>query len=158
MEMLQPAAQKVQEALKALGIQARVLQLPQSTRTAHEAAQAVGVSVGQIVKSLVFMADDKPVLIATSGKNRVDLKKVEALLGVSIRQANADEVREFTGFAIGGVPPTGHSQPIKTLIDEDLMQYEEIYAAAGTPFAVFGTTPEDLLRMTNGEIAAVKQG
>jgi prolyl-tRNA editing enzyme YbaK/EbsC (Cys-tRNA(Pro) deacylase) len=154
---LSPSAQRVQEALTSLGIQAQVQELSQSTRTAEDAAKALGVTVGQIVKSLVFLAGDLPLLIEASGKNRVDLTKIKTLLGVSVRQANADEVKRFTSYPIGGVPPIGHPQVIQTLIDEDLLRYDVIYAAAGTPFAVFRTTPHDLLRMTQGRVIDVRQ-
>lgn len=155
--MLRPAAQRVQSALRELGIEAEVRELPQSTRTAREAAEAVNVAVGQIVKSLVFMAGERPVLVCASGSNRVDVRKLAELVGAPVRQAAPDEVRESTGYAIGGVPPVGHTRSLRVLIDRDLLQYDEIWAAAGTPFAVFKTTPKDLLRMTGGEIADVKR-
>lgn len=157
MERLHPSAERVQAALQALGISVQVRELPESTRTAPEAARAAGVTVGQIVKSLIFMADNQALLVCASGSNRVSIEKLAALTGQRVRQASADEVREATGYAIGGVPPTGHIAKLRTLIDRDLMQYREICAAAGTPHAVFLTTPEQLLEMTQGEVADLKE-
>ncbi|MGB9879954.1 MAG: YbaK/EbsC family protein, partial [Anaerolineae bacterium] len=130
---------------------------PQSTRTAAEAAQAVGCAVGQIVKSLVFRGKEthKPILVLASGANRVDEKALAHWVGEPIEKADADFVREQTGFAIGGVPPIGHIQPLPTYIDQDLLLYDEIWAAAGTPHAVFRLTPADLVRMTNGMVTPV---
>jgi prolyl-tRNA editing enzyme YbaK/EbsC (Cys-tRNA(Pro) deacylase) len=121
----------------------QVVELPASTRTALEAASAVGCQVGQIVKSLVFRRQDSeaPLLILASGANRVNEAGVQALLGEAVGKADADFVRLHTGFAIGGVPPLGHPQALVTLIDADLLQYAEIWAAAGTPNAVFRLTP-----------------
>jgi len=151
------SANRVQRALDALGIRVKVQILNKSSRTAQQAADALGTTVAQIVKSLVFVAGEEPLLVETSGNNRVDLKKLEALLGLPVRRAEAKEVRAFTGFAIGGIPPVGHRQPIRTLVDEDLLQYEEVFAAGGTPEAIFKTTPDDLLRMTGGKVADVKE-
>ena len=150
------AVERVQRALGELNIETAIEELPDSTRTAQEAAQAVGLTVGQIVKSLVFMNDDEPLLVCASGANRVSLEKLNRLVDGAVRQASPDEVRSATGFAIGGVPPTGFARPLTTLIDRDLMQYEGICAAAGTPHAVFRTTPLDLQRMTEGVFADVK--
>ncbi len=156
---LSSSARKVQDALSQMGLSCRVIELPASTRTAQEAAQAAGCTLGQIVKSLVFRTRNsgQPVLVETSGANRVDEKRVAALLGEPVDKASADFVREQTGFAIGGVPPLAHDHPIRTLIDEDLMQYDLIWAAAGTPNAIFQLTPADLQRMTGGQVAAVRQ-
>jgi prolyl-tRNA editing enzyme YbaK/EbsC (Cys-tRNA(Pro) deacylase) len=123
-----------------------------------EAAQAVGCQVGQIVKSLIFKGrqSGKPVLVIASGPNRVNEKRVGELFGEPIEKANADFVRQHTGFAVGGVPPVGHLEPLQTFIDEDLLQYDEIWAAAGTPHAVFCLTPKDLMAMTSGEITSIK--
>ena len=155
---LSPSAQKVQRALNALGLTLDVVELPASTRTAPEAAAAIGCSVGQIVKSLVFKGkrSEKPVLVIASGANRVSEKKIEALIGEPLGKADADFVRQHTGFVIGGVPPLGHLEPIQTFIDEDLLQYETIWAAAGTPNAVFRLDPPGLLRMTGGEVCDLK--
>ena len=156
--MLSPSAQKVQEALSQSGVQLQVVELPASTRTSAEAAQAVGCQVGQIAKSLVFKTSDtqKPILVIASGANRVDEAKVGARLGEAIGKADADFVRSRTGFVIGGVPPVGHTEALKTFIDEDLLNYQQIWAAAGTPNAVFPITPNDLILITQGEVIKVK--
>jgi prolyl-tRNA editing enzyme YbaK/EbsC (Cys-tRNA(Pro) deacylase) len=155
---LSPAAQKVQQALSARGLTLQVIELPQSTRTSPEAAAAVGCSVGQIVKSIVFRAahTDRVVLVLTSGANRVSESAVTALLGEPLAKANADFVRTRTGFVIGGVAPVGHAEPPVTFIDEDLLQYDEIWAAAGTPNAVFKLTPDELQHISEGHVARVK--
>jgi prolyl-tRNA editing enzyme YbaK/EbsC (Cys-tRNA(Pro) deacylase) len=155
---LSASAQKVQDALAARGLALTVVELPQSTRTAAEAAQAVGCTVGQIVKSIIFRAakTDRPVLVVTSGANRVSEKAVAALLGEPLAKADPDFVRARTGFVIGGVPPVGHAEPPVTFIDEDLLTYAEIWAAAGTPNAVFRLTPADLQALTAGTVTRVK--
>jgi prolyl-tRNA editing enzyme YbaK/EbsC (Cys-tRNA(Pro) deacylase) len=157
-ESLSASAQKVQDALKSLGVSLQVVELPGSTRTAVEAAQAIGVQVGQIVKSLVFKSKhtQRPILVIASGANRVKEKKIEALIDEPLGKADADFVREKTGFAIGGVPPVGHAQPIQTFIDKDLLQYDEIWAAAGTPHAVFRITPDELLKISTGTLVDIK--
>ncbi|MCU0488227.1 MAG: YbaK/EbsC family protein [Anaerolineales bacterium] len=154
---LSPSAQKVQQALQALGLTLQVVELPDSTRTAVEAAQAVGCQVGQIVKSLVFKTkrSQRPLLVIASGSNRVDEKLIEARLGEPLGKADAEFVRQQTGFAIGGVPPLGHASPLLTFIDQDLLQYERVWAAAGTPHAVFELNPGDLPRLTGGEILPI---
>lgn len=154
-----PSAQKVQEALNQRGFtHLQVQELPASTRTAQEAAAAVGCAVGQIVKSLVFrgIQSARPYLLLVSGANRVDVARLEAHLGEKLEKPDADYVRQVTGFAIGGVPPIGHTQALEALIDPDLLQYERIYAAAGTPFALFGLSPEELLALTGGRVVALK--
>lgn len=153
-----PSAQKVQAALQALGFSGEVLELQSSTRTAAEAAQAAGCEVGQIVKSLVFMLEPSqtPILVLVSGSNRVHEKRLGRLLGGTLAKADADFVHEISGFAIGGVPPVGHKTRLKTYIDEDLLQYDLIWAAAGTPNAVFQLTPQDLLRLSSGQVVCVK--
>ena len=158
-ESLSASARKVQQALQVLGLDLQVIELPGSTRTALEAAQAVGCQVGQIVKSLIFKAkrSQRPILVVASGSNRVDERRIEALIGEPLGKADADFVRQQTGFVIGGVPPVGHTQRLETFIDEDLMQYAEIWAAAGTPHAVFRLTPADLVKMTGGQVTAIKQ-
>ena len=155
---LSSSAMKVQEALNQYGLSCQVVEMPQSTRTAEDAARAVGCQVGQIVKSLVFQGNQshQAILVATSGANRVNEKKVAALISEPLSKADADFVREKTGFAIGGVPPVGHAHPIRILIDEDLLQYDEIWAAAGTPRAVFKLTPRELQKITDGQVVAVK--
>jgi len=147
---LSRAASRVQAALQAAGVEARVVELPQSTRTAVEAAAAVGCEVAQIVKSLVFVdAKGEAVLVLTSGTNRVDDQRL------GLTRAPADFVREKTGYAIGGIPPIGHATPIKTFIDEDLLRFEKIWAAAGTPNSVFEFCSVDLPRMTDGAVISV---
>ncbi len=156
-EQLSSSALKVQQALEALGLALQVIEMPESTRTAQEAAQAVGCQVGQIVKSLVFKTkrSRRPILVVASGQNRVNEKKLEALLQEPLGKADADFVRQQTGFAIGGVPPVGHTQPIETFVDEDLLQYETIWAAAGTPKAVFCLTPNELVEITGGNVVDI---
>jgi prolyl-tRNA editing enzyme YbaK/EbsC (Cys-tRNA(Pro) deacylase) len=155
---LSSSARKVQDALEALGLSLQVVELPGSTRTAVEAAQAVGCQVGQIIKSLVFKAkrSQRPILVIASGQNRVDERKIEALIGEPLGKADADFVRQHTGFVIGGVPPLGHLEPLETFIDEDLLQFQELWAAAGTPHAVFRLAPADLIKMTGGSVINIK--
>ena len=156
---LKESAKRVQEALAARGFAFEVREFPQSTRTAAEAAAAIGCEVAQIAKSLVFRtrASGRPVLVIASGANRVDEKAVAALIGEKIGRADADFVRAATGFAIGGVPPLGHDTPPVTLIDRDLLALDEIWAAAGTPNAVFRLKPEELVVLTGGRVADLKQ-
>ena len=156
--MLSSSAQRVQDVLRTLGFQHEVMELPQTTRSAAEAAEAVGCQVGQIAKSLVFRGKQsgKPLLVVASGANRVNEKRMAELLGEPIERATPDFVRERTGFAIGGIPPVGHAEPIETYLDEDLLQFSEIWAAAGNPNAVFKLAPSDLLAMTGGRVAPVK--
>lgn len=154
---LSRSAQRVQGALKTHGVDCQVVELPDTTRTAKEAAEAIGCSVDQIVKSLIFRArqSDRPVLVIASGSNRVNEKRIGQMLGEKIGKANADFVREKTGFVIGGVPPLAHETKPETFIDESLLAFDEIWAAAGTPFAVFRLTPEDLLKITNGQVTSI---
>jgi len=154
---LSHSARKVQQALNAIGLQLEVVELPASTRTSQEAAQAIGCQVGQIAKSIVFQAisSQRPVLVIASGPNRVNEKIIEELIGEPIGKADADFVRQRTGFVIGGVPPVAHTEHLQTFIDQDLLQYPEIWAAAGTPHAVFRLTPNDLLQMTTGSVIKV---
>lgn len=155
--MLSPSAQKVQDALSELGLSLQVVELPGSTRTAVEAAQAVGCQVGQIVKSLVFKGkrSERPILVIASGVNRVDEHLLENLIGEPLGKADAEFVRQHTGFAIGGVPPLGHAEPLTTFIDKDLLNYEVVWAAAGTPHAVFQLDPADLARMAGGQVVEI---
>ena len=152
---LKPSAQRVQDALTERGLGERVQELPTTARSAAEAASALGCQVGQIAKSLVFRArsSGRAILVIASGANRVDLARVEAVLGEPLDKADADFVRAETGFAIGGVPPLGHARPLLTLLDEDLLRHERIWAAAGHPQAVFPLTPEELVRLTGGRVA-----
>jgi prolyl-tRNA editing enzyme YbaK/EbsC (Cys-tRNA(Pro) deacylase) len=157
---LKPSAQRVQEELHARGFGNPVVELPDSTRTAAEAAAAVGCTVGQIAKSLIFMGKQtgQGILVIASGANRVDEKAVQALVGEKIGKADADTVRLLTGYVIGGVPPLGHRQSLVTYIDQDLLQYQQIWAAAGHPNAVFALTGEELVAMTGGQVVAIASG
>lgn len=154
---LKPSAQKVQDALIAQGYTNQVVEFGESTRTAAEAAAAVGCSVGQIAKSLIFKGKQsgRPILIIAGGANRVDEKRVAAHIGERLERADPEFVRETTGFAIGGIPPLGHAAPLLTYIDQDLLQYHDIWAAAGHPHAVFRLTPTELVAMTGGKIIQV---
>lgn len=156
---LRDSAKRVQAALAALGYPFEIVEFPESTRTSAEAAAVAGCELAQIAKSLVFRAKqtDRPVLVIASGVNRVDEKKVAALIGEKIGRADADFVREKTGFAIGGVPPVGHKVPPVTLIDRDLMAHDEVWSAAGTPHAIFPLSPQDLASMTGAQIADVRK-
>jgi prolyl-tRNA editing enzyme YbaK/EbsC (Cys-tRNA(Pro) deacylase) len=141
---------------RARGIEIEVREFPQGTRTAEDAAAAIGCDVAQIVKSLVFVADDEPVLVLTSGANRVHEPTLRDTLGAStFRKADADEVREATGYAIGGTPPFGHRQPLRVLCDRDLTVHDEVWAAAGSPSTVFGLRPAALLEATDAEVVEV---
>jgi Cys-tRNA(Pro) deacylase len=158
MTQLSPSAQKIQDALHDLGFDLTVIEHAESTRTAQEAADRIGVTLGQIVKSLIFKGktSGKPILVLTSGTNRVDEKRIKAYAGEKIERADANFVREVTGYAIGGVPPIAHAKPMETYLDEDLLQYDLIWAAAGTPNAVFELTPDELRKMTKGRVAKIK--
>ncbi len=154
---LQPSARKVQEALAAGGFSNTVVELPDSARSAADAAAAVGCDVAQIVKSLVFRARDsgRSILVVASGSHRVDEGLVAAVVGEQIEKATAEFVRERTGFAIGGVPPLGHAHPPVAVVDEALLAHARIWAAAGHPRAVFALTPAELVAMTGGTVARV---
>ena len=152
MSEMTASAQKVQDALKAYGVACQVVEMPASTRTAQEAAQAIGCQVAQIAKSLVFKTKQshRAVLVIASGANRVNEERLAELVGEPLERASADFVREQTGFAIGGVPPLGHANPMHIFLDQDLLQHDVIWAAAGTPFAVFRLTPAELKTITPG--------
>ena len=136
---------------RALGLDPEVRRFPQGTRTALEAAEAIGCDVAQIVKSLVFMADGSPVMAFTSGANRVDLDKLAVAFGAtSVRRASPDEARAATGFAVGGTPPIGHPAKLPAVVDAGLIVWDEVWAAAGTPDAVFPLRPSQLLAATGG--------
>lgn len=156
---LKDSARRVQAALDAQGLALKVREFPASTRTSEEAAAAVGCAVAEIAKSLIFRAREtgRPVLIIASGANRVDEKKIALLLGEKIERADPEFVRAKTGYAIGGIPPVGHLEPPVTLLDQDLFQLEIIWAAAGTPNAVFQLTPADLKALTGGQVADVRK-
>jgi len=149
---LRDSAQRVQDFLTTRGFAFEVKELPGSTRTSQEAADSIGCTVAQIAKSLVFRdkSTEDPILVIASGVNRVDLKKIKKATGLKLGRADGNFVKENVGFAIGGIPPAGHLTPLKTLLDPDLKQYEVIWAAAGTPFAVFQLKPADLGPLTSG--------
>jgi len=154
---LSASAQRVQDALEKSGVSLQVIELPASTRTAQEAANAVSCQVGQIVKSLVFKTahSNQPVLILASGSNRVSESVLRKLAGEGLVKADADFVRQQTGFAIGGVPPLAHNQALQTWIDEDLFAYDKLWAAAGTPNSVFCLTPAELVRISGGKVIKI---
>jgi len=156
MDQKSSAPDRVRAALSAAGVVARIEEFPSSTRTAQDAAAAVGTSVGQIVKSLVFLAGSEPVLALVSGANRLEPARLGGLPGRPIGKADADAVRRTTGYSIGGVPPTGFPTPIPTFIDRDLLQYDVLWAAAGTPRHVFPVAPQELVRITGGTVADLK--
>jgi prolyl-tRNA editing enzyme YbaK/EbsC (Cys-tRNA(Pro) deacylase) len=150
------AAAAVVDAGRSLGLALDVREFPHGTRTAADAARAIGCQVDQIVKSLVFVADTDPVLVLTSGGNRVDVVKVgKERSAAVVRKADAGEVRAATGYAIGGTPPFGHARDLAVLVDRDLTGFEVVWAAAGTPRHVFPIAPDDLLRATGGQVADV---
>jgi prolyl-tRNA editing enzyme YbaK/EbsC (Cys-tRNA(Pro) deacylase) len=155
---MHPSAQRVQTALQESGYDGKVVELIDSTRTAVEAAQAAGCEVGQIAKSLIFRLEPtlEPVLILVSGSNRVHEKRLGRLLGGKLVRPDASYVRDVTGFAIGGIPPIGHKTSLKTYLDEDLLQYETVWGAAGTPNAVFEITPQELVKISNSQVVCVK--
>lgn len=154
---LSRGAQVIQVWLTSRGYQMEVGELPDSTRTAADAAQAIGCKIGQIVKSLVFRGEtsNKPILILASGPNRVNEAKIAELIGESIIKADPEFVRTNTGFSIGGVPPIGHKIALTPIIDADLLAFAEIWAAAGSPFAVFRTTPDQLIEMSQGSVGNI---
>ena len=154
---LKPAAQRFEIAARALGLDIEVRSMSQSTRTAEEAAAACGCSVGQIVKSLVFRGktSGKPYLLLVSGANRVNEKAVAKLIGEPLQRPDAQYVRDITGFAIGGIPPLGHASRLTTFMDRDLLGYEVVWAAAGTPESVFPVSPSDLRDKANAEVIQV---
>lgn len=148
------ATERVTAALRAAGVEAEIREFLHGTRTAADAAAAIGTTVAQIVKSLVFMADGRPVLVLASGANRVDPVKLALASGAhAVRRASADEVRVATGFAIGGVPPVGHASPLAVYLDRDLLGHDIVYAAAGTPTAIFAIAPGRLQAVT-GAVSA----
>jgi len=149
---LRESAARVQDFLTAKGFSFEVKELSSSTRTAQEAADSVGCALGQIAKSLVFKEKKtgRPILVIASGANRVDLAKIKQATGLKLGRADGNFVKENVGFAIGGVPPAGHNEPLETILDPDLRLYDTIWAAAGTPFALFELKPENLEPMTNG--------
>jgi prolyl-tRNA editing enzyme YbaK/EbsC (Cys-tRNA(Pro) deacylase) len=155
---LSTSAQKIQDLLNSIGLNYTVIEHIESTRTAQEAADRAGCELGQIVKSLIFRGkvSGKPILVLTSGSNRVDEKRISEYAGETISRADADFVRTITGYAIGGVPPIGHTEKMETYLDEDLQQYLVVWAAAGTPNAIFELTPTDQQKITGGKNLRVK--
>jgi prolyl-tRNA editing enzyme YbaK/EbsC (Cys-tRNA(Pro) deacylase) len=152
------ALDRFMTAAAGLGIEPQVRRFPQGTKTAADAAAAIGCDLGQIVKSLVFSVDGRPVLALTSGVNRADVGALAALAGgAEARRATPEEARAATGFAVGGTPPFGHPAPVPVFVDRDLLQYPEVWAAAGTPDSVFPLTPGDLVRLSNGQVADLKE-
>ncbi len=148
---------RVTAAATDLGLPVVVREFPEGTRTAADAAAAIGCEVGQIVKSLVFLLDDEPVVALVSGANRLDERRLAAALGGDrVGRADAAIVRDATGYPIGGVPPFGHPRRLATAVDEDLLAHAEVWAAAGTPRDVFAVVPDDLVRVTGGAIAPLR--
>jgi Cys-tRNA(Pro) deacylase len=154
---LNTSVRKVEKALKAHGLECQVLNMKETTRSAQDAANSLGCRVEQIVKSLVFVMKKtkKPILVLASGANRVNTKKIRNVLSEPITMAAPDFVREKTGFVVGGVPPLGHSNPLETFIDEDLLKYPEIWAAAGSSNTMFKLSPDDLQKITRGQVISV---
>ena len=157
-DQLSPSARRVQDALASNRVNCEVVELPGTTRSAKDAAASIGCKVDQIVKSLIFRGTktDHAILVVASGKNLVNLVGLSALAGEPVEKPDAEFVRRRTGFAIGGVPPVGHSEQLPTFIDEDLLSYDEIWAAAGTPNAVFKLTPAELKLITQGKVVCIK--
>ena len=153
------AIERFTDAARAVGIEPGIRRFPEGTKTAVDAARAVGCDVAQIVKSLVFIVDDRPVLAFTSGANRVDPEKLAQVAeGSEARRASPEEARAATGFAVGGTPPFGHPEPVVSFVDPELLTFEEVWAAAGTPDSVFPLTPSELLRATGARRADFTEG
>ena len=152
------SVQRVADAARDRGLEIEIREFPEGTHTADDAARAIGVSVGQIVKTLVFMADARPVICFVSGPNRLDTRRLAAITGAAeVRRANADEVRQATGFAVGGVPPFGHAAPVPTYCDRDLLQYDAVWAAGGTPMTVFAVEPHALVKACAATVTDLKE-
>lgn len=154
------SAKKVANAARELGLDVQIVEFAETTRTAQEAADAIGCTVAQIVKSLCFMVNGRPVMALVSGENRLDERKLAAIENVGrkkVQRASAGEVKAATGFSIGGVPPFGHASPMTVYVDDDLRRFETVWAAAGTPFAVFAITPDALIAASGGTAVDLKQ-
>jgi len=149
--------ERVQSAIAALGLRSAVIELAVDARTSQQAADALGVTVGQIAKSLVFTVNGRPLMVIASGANRVDEAKLGRLADGQVRRASPETVKQATGYTIGGVPPLGHVAPLPIYIDQDLLQYEMIYGAAGVPECVFPLTPDELVRATGGSVVDVAE-
>ena len=155
---MHPNLQRVADAGRRAGLELEITRFPEGTRTAVDAARAIGCEVAQIVKSLVFIADDRPVVALVSGVDRVDTARLATAVGAgAARRATGDEARSATGFAIGGVPPFGHAEPLIVLLDPRLLAHEVVWAAAGLPDAVFAIRPEDLVRVSGARVADVAE-
>jgi len=155
--MSSSAVERVRQALLAQGLPVEITEFSQSTATSQQAADALGVPVATIVKSLVFLAGEQVILVLASGANQVDTEKLAQAAGGKVRRPDADRVKEATGFVIGGVAPVGHTRPLPTYIDADLLRYDQLWAAAGSPYAVFPITPQDLVRITGGKVVDLKR-
>lgn len=156
---LHPSANKVASLAADLDLDISIVEFSDTTRTAEDAAAAIGCQVAQIVKSLLFIVDGQPVMTLVSGINRLDDRKLARLHGLGrkkVKRADADTVKAATGFSIGGVPPFGHKTPLPIYVDQDLMAFDIIWAAAGTPHAVFAIAPQDLVRASSGSVADLK--
>lgn len=154
---MKPANQRVVDAAEALGLQIELREFPEGTRTAQDAANAIGCEIAQIVKSLVFVADGEPVVAFTSGEHQLDTAKLARAAGATdVRKATPDEARDATGFAIGGTPPFGHAMAVRVFFDETLLHYDEVWAAGGTPSSVFAIRPRDLLDKTGAIVVDVR--
>ncbi len=156
---MHPSALKVAQAAQELGLDIEIVEFSETTRTAPDAANAIGCQIAQIVKSLLFLADGQPVLVLVSGANRADETKLAALCNTTpqmVKRADAETAKAVTGFAIGGIPPFGHIAPLPVYVDADLMRFDVVWAAAGTPHSVFAISPHDLIRATKGIIADLK--
>lgn len=152
------AVERFLDATRVLGHEVEVRRFPEGTKTAEDAARAIGCELGQIVKSLVFLADGRPILALTSGVNRADTARLATLAGATrVVRAGAEQVRAATGFPIGGTPPFGHPEPIVTFVDTDLMGHAEVWAGAGAPDSVFAVAPEELRRATGGTVADFRE-
>lgn len=157
---MHPSVQRFQTAAESLGLEIKIVTFSEATRTAVQAAEAIGCDVGQIVKSLCFMVNGVPTMALVSGRHQLDEKKLAGLCGVGrkkVKRASADQVKAATGFSIGGVPPLGHASQMQLFIDDALLQYDTIWAAAGTPHTVFAVKPERLVGVVNGHVAALHQ-
>ena len=158
-DKIHPNVARVTQAARDAGLEIEVRKFPEGTKTAQDAADAIGVTVGQIVKSLVFGVDDEIVMALVSGVNQLDEKKLAAAAGgAKCKRVDADAVREATGYAIGGVPPFGHSTQLRVFVDPDLLQYDEVWAAAGTWNDNFGANPNDIVRVAGGVVTDLKRG
>lgn len=156
---MHPSAQKVALAAQELGLTIEIVEFAETTRTASDAANAIGCQVAQIVKSLLFLVDSRPILALVSGANRLDEAKLAALCGTAhqnVKRADAETAKTITGFAIGGIPPFGHTSTLPVYVDADLMGFNVVWAAAGTPHSVFAITPHELIHATKGIIADLK--